>query len=187
MPNRRPSASLPSLPLCAPAGAFAAVAPVAGARANHRSRSGFIDTAPLADRRTCSRAGFAERPRPAPGRAIVAGDTGPAPEANVAMYPAASRSAPDGYTLVITRARVPSRSTRTFMPARGTTRRDFVPINQMTRALPPLAWIPCDRVAFGSRADALREQKTWWVNYGSPGTGTPRIWPVELFKTAART
>jgi tripartite-type tricarboxylate transporter receptor subunit TctC len=97
---------------------------------------------------------------------------------------AVAKSAPDGYTLMVTA------NTFAITPALSTTLpfdpvRDFAPVGEMatgTMALAVHPSLPVDTVA---GLIELAKARPGQINYASPGSGTPQHLAAELFKLVA--
>jgi tripartite-type tricarboxylate transporter receptor subunit TctC len=96
---------------------------------------------------------------------------------------AVAKSAPDGYTLMVTAntfAIAPALSKTPFDPVR-----DFTPITQMAIGTLALAVHPSLPATSVSALIKLAKARPAEINYASPGSGTPQHMAAELFKLVA--
>jgi tripartite-type tricarboxylate transporter receptor subunit TctC len=96
---------------------------------------------------------------------------------------AVAKSAPDGYTLMVTAntfAIAPALSKTPFDPVR-----DFSPVTQMAIGTLALAVHPSLPATSVSALIRLAKARPGEINYASPGSGTPQHMAAELFKLVA--
>ena len=97
---------------------------------------------------------------------------------------AVAKSAPDGYTLMVT--------ANTFVIAPALSKalpfdpvRDFAPVTKMATGSMVLAVHPALPVATAAALIKLAKARPGEINYASPGSGTPQHMAAELFKLVA--
>ncbi len=120
---------------------------------------------------------LAERLAPALGRPVFV-ENRPGAGGNVGMEVAA-RSAADGHTLVIVHQGTMTMSPHLYANPGYDALADFAPIARLGIGPLLLAVHPAVRANSLSELIAIAKAKPGTLNYGSPGNGTPPIWPAS--------